>query len=542
MQDLRVNSTIYSNSVDLVDEILEYATISRSRNDWNRIIQTRNSIADFSISFLQKIERLGLQSEKVAKIFDSIDQLRDGDDPKSILVLMTAHQPNLFAYSGVLRKIALISAVSGMIRKRFGWENTKVICFYGVADHDFANNKWVRSAEIESPPRKDGVLRYNVKLDREQLFLPSNKIPKPTKDTLESWKVQTLSWIREASNLARKLSLFQGGELPEKPDRKASESFLEFWNTVEAVWENSENLSAFSSHLISVVATEMCSEPILFANYSDCFRLFGPEYEWLIDNQGSFAKIVEENEGYLKSRGIDSGLSEEAAYTSPLWMKCKCGSKQKLSFSDSVVVSKCLLCQEETVIPQSDIRVIAEQQPQLFEPRSIAMPIVFTRGFGMACYVGGIGGLGYLLHSRKVSEKLNCLFPPTPFWYSPDRSQTLELLSLLSILQRIAKDYDLNEDSRTTMSGLNETADRMISEITNDLESGNLIKNSVTHRDLQLLQKIRSYSGCYPNLVEISVNFSFASIGEQWQNHLQIDGRLLVPVNLKSHWDKFQPN
>src|SRR5215469_16508476 len=88
-KDLTVPSTIYSNATDLVDDILNYSIGAQRRTDWDRISRARSGIANFSLSFLRKIERLGLESKKYQEISERLDFLRDGKDPKSTIILMT---------------------------------------------------------------------------------------------------------------------------------------------------------------------------------------------------------------------------------------------------------------------------------------------------------------------------------------------------------------------------------------------------------------------------------------------------------------------
>ncbi|MGI0091042.1 MAG: hypothetical protein ACREBS_04990, partial [Nitrososphaerales archaeon] len=197
-KDSSIDSCIFADVGRLAKAVLDYHK-SEKNIDWSRVAQVREKIAEFSLTFAKKLEDIG--SDGLSSIYGKIDELQLAD-PRQAVVLMSAHQPNLFAYSGVLKKVALMASVAGQIRTSLSGET--VVCFFGFADHDFVNNKWVRSAEIPSPLRKDGVLRYNVRLDRKQLFQPSNSILKPSRETLDLWKNATRSWIEENSTLARK--------------------------------------------------------------------------------------------------------------------------------------------------------------------------------------------------------------------------------------------------------------------------------------------------------------------------------------------------
>ncbi|MGI0092401.1 MAG: hypothetical protein ACREBS_11905, partial [Nitrososphaerales archaeon] len=318
-------------------------------------------------------------------------------------------------------------------------------------------------------------------------------------------------------------------------EEESNSNFEEFWDLVERVWEKSTNLAEFNSLLFCIVSLKIFKEPVIYANFSDCFGAFGTEYRWLLENNPTYVKVVEASDSKLRSSGIDSGLSEEPGAASPLWMKCNsCGSKFRLLFLDSQAFGKCVSCQKEFEKPIQELMSLAEAG--LFEPRSISMPVVFARALAMSCYVGGIGGLGYLLHSRAVSEKLDSPLPPTPFWYSADYALTMEKLATMYQLRRASDEYAA-EKIKIATSNLREASGRILSEIQRKIASGELKKSPVTERDRQLLEKISAYNDGYPNMIELIINFKLDSLGEQWANFLKNDGRLQVPVGLDSIWN-----
>jgi hypothetical protein len=54
------------------------------------------------------------------------------------IVLMIAHQPNLFPYSVVVRKAVLVQAVAEKLRESLGCPVTELFCF---ADQDIASER-----------------------------------------------------------------------------------------------------------------------------------------------------------------------------------------------------------------------------------------------------------------------------------------------------------------------------------------------------------------------------------------------------------------
>ena len=95
---------------------------------------------------------------------------------------MTAHQPNLFAYSGVLRKATLNHVLAKGLETQLG---VPVISFFGIADQDFSDDRWVRSAQLPAVKKRDGVLTLQIKLPDK---LRLNQVSKPSNDVVAGWK------------------------------------------------------------------------------------------------------------------------------------------------------------------------------------------------------------------------------------------------------------------------------------------------------------------------------------------------------------------
>ena len=95
------------------------------------------------------------------------------------IVLMSAHQPNLFAYSGVVRKATLIHAVAENLRNSLNCPIAELFCF---ADQDFADERWFKSAQLPGVKHKGGILELNLNVSKDYKnktmfqFLPPVKL------------------------------------------------------------------------------------------------------------------------------------------------------------------------------------------------------------------------------------------------------------------------------------------------------------------------------------------------------------------------------
>ena len=530
---------IFSGTRQLVRAVSSFDKLRISRADSSRQATVRTAIAEYAEKFQSKLSRIVDDARILEEVQSRIDLLKDRDRNWQTLFLMSAHQPNLFAYSGVMRKIILLWFIEQSLRSSQIQQEAKseIVCFYGFADHDFVHNKWVRSAEIDSPIRKDGVLRYSIKIDQNQTYLPTNKIQKPGPELLEKWQAQTEVWISENLSLTKKYLRGKGGDTSGDGRGGGSlndtrRAFEDFWSLVQKSQQVAENLAEFSSLLLAAVAQEKWKIPMLFANFSDCFKSFSDEYLWLVSNKETFASIVENEEAGMKSQGIDTGLASDIGELSPLWLKCDCGSKYRMEMRGDEVLGRCVRCGADYTIELEKLKRLIADKPERIEPRSIAMPIVFSKAVGMACYVGGIGSLGYLMHSSAISTALNVIFPPTPFWYSEDEFKSIQKLAELAELDRMQKAY-LQERRDPTGDYL--IIARALEERLADPVKASVAKRPAeVERDKQLLKRILSKkgSGTTSCMVDYAVNISLERSAEQWLQFLRNDGRLMTPVHM----------
>ena len=522
---------VFENVNKLADSVLEYHK-KRDGKDKNRIMKVRKGIADFCESYLKKIE-YGLDEKVKEQMLKKIETMRNSN-PDDTIILMTAHQPNLFAYSGVIRKIALLKAVEKNLIKR-GVKADNIICFYGFADHDFVHNKWVRSAEMPAPLKRDGVLRFNINIDKKDLFLPSNKIPVPSEEKISSWKSQTEGWISENCSLALKyLKSYNITAEPNEVAKKAKSNFSEFWEYVTNAQAKATSLAEFSSFILAIIANKSIDSPVIFANYSDCYTLFGDEYKWLISNAKDYSDTVQKNEIKLKDMGIHSGLSTDVSELLPIWVKCECGSKYRMAVSSSMVyVGKCVHDDKEVSYKQEDLLSLIETSPQSFEPRSISMPLVFSKAFDMSCYVGGVGGLGYLMHSRAISEKLGSTLPPAPYWNVPDQYIGIETLSAAWETERIVSTYKLTQNDKSLVN-IEKSATDAYLEFDKKVKDSSIPKTAVSERDKQLLETIPKSLKMAACAIDYAINIGLGPTYAQWIEFLVNGGKLQDPVKMKS--------
>ena len=184
-----LNDPTFKSLKELVDSCVSFYENNLEKM---RIDNVRKRRADLSV-FVERFHRdCGTLTCDVKK---RINDLKDGN----CAVVMSAHQPNLFAYSGILRKATLISVLAKHLEERL---NVPVVNFFGIADQDLTGDRWVKSALLPAVMRRDGLLSIHIKLPDELLL---NKVFKPSLGLLGHWKTQIERWLEDAVNSVDRL-------------------------------------------------------------------------------------------------------------------------------------------------------------------------------------------------------------------------------------------------------------------------------------------------------------------------------------------------
>ncbi len=171
-----------NNLEELVQACVSFHERNKDEMNSARVHERRSQLAGFARVFHDECGTL------TPSVQEKLEHLENGN----CIVLMTAHQPNFFAYSGVLRKATLNHVLA---RKLEGVLGVPVVSFFGIADQDFTDDRWVRSCELPAVQRSGGLLSLEVKLP-DKLML--NKVPKPRLELVAEWKSTIEGWLNEA--------------------------------------------------------------------------------------------------------------------------------------------------------------------------------------------------------------------------------------------------------------------------------------------------------------------------------------------------------
>jgi len=479
---------------------------------------------------------------------------------ESCLLLMTAHQPNLFAYSGVLRKATLNNVLAEKLKKLL---KTPVISFFGIADQDFTDDRWVKSALLPDVERKGGELelRYNLP---EKLML--NKVVKPSQQILNSWRSAIEGWFDGKLKSIERLSKSYGIEFDHK-NNPIIKNFDDFWRIVEEAQARADIYSDFNAFVMSNIINDVWGYDTLFSRFSECQQIFESEFCFLLSHFNEYSQYMEEIASFENVKGE---VYKHEYNTLPLWYHCECGSKIRLMAEEQdepfIGHGRCLRCNKEYTIDFHSRR-----EPNIFgilskvSARSLAMPIIFFDGLKVSCYIGGVGGKVYLKQAKYLAERLRKPFPPIAIWRPRDSYLGVGQLDALIKYEKFSGNLDLLNYSEviTALKDKILQIEKKVEEL--ELKKKSIIRNlemekedkneiiktisikqtiikkksdfTVLVRKLKIIENIDSVMQLYPCIVDYAINIGLKSTSEQWMSFLKDNGNLASDIILRTYFD-----
>ncbi|MBN1245162.1 bacillithiol biosynthesis BshC [Candidatus Bathyarchaeota archaeon] len=540
----------YENFEKLADACADFYHKSLDKKNQSSISERRNQLAKTIHKFHVECGTLTPSVEEAIKNLQS----------SSCLLLMTAHQPNLFAYSGVIRKATLNHVLAQKLSERL---MIPVVSFFGIADQDFTDDRWVRSALLPDVDRKNGLLELRFDMP-EKLMI--NKVAKPSRNLLDNWRNEIEKWMdRNFSSISRECKSF--GLKFDAEKAEFTGRFKDFWALVEEAYERAENYADFNSFTTSKIVNDIWGYDTLFSRFSECQQFFEPEFCFLLSNFDKYSQYVKEA---TASTDNSRGVQEEEFKTVPFWYHCSCGSKARLKAEQKDVSligqGQCIRCGKEHMFDLG-----SKHAPQLsaiasrLSARSLSMPLVLFHGLGVDCYIGGVGGTEYLKQAQFVAENLNITFPPVVVWRPRDVYFGVGQLEALMLFRKLSGTFDFSQYAQVE-AGLQEKAaavQRAIDELEekkkqfcmgSGARSEEQIQNlkalsmkqsevrraanfSLLARNLGLLENIAAVMNLYPCIVDYAVNVGLKETSEQWVAYLRRNGPLSSNISLQTRFD-----
>lgn len=465
-----------------------------------------------------------------APVHESIQLL---EDPTTKIVVST-HQPNLFAYSGVLKKIVLLEKLREVTQER---SNGKVVNLFLIVDHDFLDENWIRMAQLPSMRHSSGIMELRLPIDDTKRWQLVCNAPLPSKNVVRHWKRQINSWIKACTE-------------SHIEKRKVVNSNLDsYWrDVVEPAYSRAHSYSDLNAFMMSVLVNRIWGYGTIFVRLSQLSRVFENGYTFLLSNAKTYSEALRGIEARLMANGIDTGISPSSYLSAPVWLHCECGSKAsvKIVMRDGLarLEGPCMSCKKLLDLNLGNLENLdLSGSSALLSPRAIPIPLLLTRDLGISCYCSGTGGIGYLVDGSFVAKRLSLKFPLIAVWASKDRYLGIGQSPPLSNSDEWQRDfeselsllYKTSELLRTKMipllNGRREaikkegSAAEYLSNLFSVKEEQRKIRQQIS--EISKAQNIAKLAPCF---IDYAVNFGMSRTEQLWSDHLIRDGRLASSV------------
>ena len=475
-------------------------------------------------SFIKKFHsEAGTLTDKVRS---SIELL---DDPTAKIVVST-HQPNLFAYGGVFKKIVLLETLKNAVEERD--INAKVVNLFLVVDHDFVDESWMRLAQLPGMQHSSGIIELRMPISESKRWQRVSSMPVPSQVVVHNWKRQVKSWIKKSAADANKNALIDNLE--------------QFWWQVEASHSRARSYADLNSFLMSRVVNENWNYSTLFVRLSEISSVFENGFTFLISNSGIYSDALRRTENMFMSHGIDTGVSSSSHLHAPVWVHCSCGSKASAKIAkknnDLVLAGPCMSCKKDIEVDLGNLdNLDLGRATHDLSPRAIPIPLLLARDLGISAYASGTGGIGYLVDGSIVSKKLGLELPLVLVWPSRDAymgigqaeaaaSMPTENIDLyLQSLEKQNAEYEekirplLAQRTEKTRAG--EPIDGLLLRLFELKEGQRRVRQQIS-----MAEKIRNIVSLSPCFIDYAVNFGMTRTEQAWRNHLTRNGDLASPV------------
>jgi hypothetical protein len=451
------------------------------------------------------------------------------DDPAAKIVVST-HQPNLFAYGGVFKKIVMLETLKRAVEGRD--KNAKIVNLFLVVDHDFVDELWVRLAQLPSMQHSSGIMEIRTPVVESRRWQMVCNMPVPGQSTVHGWKRQVKTWIKKSAAGIDKDPLV--------------DNFEKFWQSVDASHARAKSYADLNSFLMSKVVNEAWNYSTLFVRLSEISGVLENGFTFLISNSNIYSEALRKAENMFMSRGIDTGVSSASHLQAPLWVHCSCGSKASAKVEkkngDLLLAGPCMSCKKEIELDlgNPDNLDLGKTVHNL-SPRAIPIPLLLARDLGISCYASGTGGIGYIVDGSIVSKKLGLDMPLVLVWPSKDiykgigqseASACMPAENIDQYLKSLEKQNAAYEEKirpllshRAEKMRSGEPVDTLLSQLFELKEAQRRVRQQIG-----IAEKIKNIANLSPCFIDYAANFGTARTEQVWREHLLQDASLAAPV------------
>jgi hypothetical protein len=484
------------------------------------------------------------------------NRINDLSDPTT-KILVATHQPNLFSYGGVFKKIVLLQTMKELLLDLH--DSVKIINLFLIIDHDFADENWIRVAQLPNIRSTDGIMQLRLPVNKSMRWHMVCNMPLPNRTVLDYWKNQLFSWIRKSflfQQDAKRVSV----PLPYDKEKKINSlekakstliSNLEiFWDLVEESYSNANSYSDFNSFLMSKIVNGLWQYDTLFVKLTDLTKVFRRGYGNLLRNYDIYSGILREAEQVFLKKRIPSGVSSSSYLQSPLWLHCKCGSKSASRITNRqshkegvelVLEGNCMGCKKylkADLLVDRGGEIISPDPHTVTElsPRSIPIVLLLCSELGISSYASGTDGMRYIMFGSKLFKQFSpnniplfMLWPSRDTYHGFAQSEALS-----SVQQRNSNDLEENlkrlkekeEAYRSLIEPVLQKRNRRLNQSQSEKEEILAVLFSLkkdqrnTRSQYKLARKTKNTLNLRPCIIDYAVNFGLCNTETQWRQNL----------------------
>lgn len=492
------------------------------------IVSNRELLKNAITKFHVKADTL---NENTRKQIDSISNER-------LKIIVGIHQPNLFAFSGVFKKIVFLESLANHSKSN----SYTIVPLFLIVDHDFMDDKWMHIAKLPSIRNTTGVLDLRYPINDSNRWKISKMTESPTRSLINYWENQIYSWIKNNKDLSR-------AKVKDLYDRLQA-----FWKIVEKAFVLCDNYSEFNSIIMSTIVNNIWNYKTLFVNLSDLSHVFQRGYNYLLSENEKYLSSLEHSETYFREHGVYTGVSANLNKHSPLWLHCDCGSKasSKINRRDNgeiVLIGKCISCKKNLslLVGKNGKVSIPENKINMVSPRAIPILLLLSRELAITGYISGTGGsIGYTIVGKRVFDELQINLPAMMLWAGND--------SFTGIAQREASSY-LQENGISNISEFFIEINQKNDELRKKIEPLIIKRNEIYWNKDQLhtllddlfyykqeqrkvkdmiknVQKSKNALKLKSCIIDYAVNLGIEQIERKWSHRLVEDNDLTKQVEI----------
>ena len=558
-------SSIPDNFSDAVNRMLHICTNSAAPSPPSANDLTLNNRAKLQ-KFINKFHFEA--STMTLGVSNSITLLND----PSTKIFVSIHQPNLFAYSGIFKKIVLLQTLKSEVERKMQQRHEetihnnskKIVNLFLLVDHDFMDG-WIRLALLPSVKHSLGKLELRLPVSNSKKWQMASNMPIPGRTVLNYWRKQITSWLRKNST-----SL-----LHSSPSNKSyiNDNFEQFWYEVELSYSKAKSYSDFNSFLMSQIVNKIWGYDTLFVRLTEISSVFADGFGYLISNFSRYSDALRKAESMFLRHGIDTGVSSSSYLNAPVWLHCKCGSKAPVKIYDKkmsqqqegevqnqiILKGTCISCKRHLLMNLGNKHTLEllkdEQVLHQMSPRAIPILLLLCRDLGITCYVSGTGGsMDYTVVGSIAFKELSInmpsltlVWPSRDIYYGIGQLEALELVQLtdqsdvmpyLESLRQKDAEFEgrikplIEERNRRVKNG--ESIQTILSDLFSLKEEQRKIR-----RLIKITLKVKNAVEMSPCIVDYAVNFGVANTQIQWRKHLldndhSLDAPILMTTGLRT--------